>query len=249
MAQRAYDLLTLPYGLNETPAILQVAHIYLLYLKQFQECPVPSTEEKEETFTELLRKMILERSKIPNAIARGIDTWRIQTLSSKNDDDDDEDALQLQKQDKMVEMEDALYRFFTARVGVRFLTQHHIMSSPKRLLEQHKNDDDDDSEDEDFFLGCIQTNCSPYKEVTKVVNYVEKQTKDYYGICPEIQIIDAQRPLDEEDGEKTKSNNNKRSAPNDNFTYVPHHLRYMVGELLKNSCRATVKRYACNENR
>jgi hypothetical protein len=143
MAQRAYDLLTLPHGLNETPAILQVAQVYLLYLEQFQKCPVPNTVETEERFTNMLKHMILERSSIPNAIAKGIDAWaaankkpRDQQDTHQNDDDNDElDQHQHQQQQRLQGMEDALYRFFTARVGLRFLTQHHIMSSPKRLQE------------------------------------------------------------------------------------------------------------------
>jgi pyruvate dehydrogenase kinase 2/3/4 len=225
MAQRAYDLLTLPHGLNETPAILQVAHVYLLYLKQFQECPMPNSVETEKQFTNMLQHMILERASIPNAIAKGIDAWQAsrQTLQQSHDNDDDSAVLEEQI---IQDMEDALYRFFTARVGLRFLTQHHIMSNPKRLEELKEQDD------KDFFLGCIQTNCEPIHEVHKVVKYVQKQTEDYYGTCPEIQIIDATSPPGDDD-----------DTQHVNFTYVPHHLRYMVSELLKNSCRATVKRY------
>ena len=56
---------------------------------------------------------------------------------------------------------------------------------------------------------------------------VRKQTIAYYGdgVCPEIQIVDGD----------ARQGRNK-------FTYVPHHLHYMVGELLKNSCRATIKK-------
>jgi pyruvate dehydrogenase kinase 2/3/4 len=250
MAQRAYDLLTLPHGLNETPAILQVAQVYLLYLEQFQKCPVPNTVETEERFTNMLKHMILERSSIPNAIAKGIDAWaaankkpRDQQDTHQNDDDNDElDQHQHQQQQRLQGMEDALYRFFTARVGLRFLTQHHIMSSPKRLQEDvaassslspSSKKEEANQQDDDFFLGCIQTNCEPVQEVKKVVKYVQKQTKDYYGICPDIQIVDTASSPPYKDNGKQQGN----------FTYVPHHLRYMVGELLKNSCRATIKRY------
>ncbi|KAG7355552.1 two-component system histidine kinase [Nitzschia inconspicua] len=233
MAQRAYDLLTLPHGLNETAAILQVAHVYLLYLEQFENCPVPTTVETEERFTNMLQHMILERSSIPNAIAKGIDVW---AANQKGDvvgeagdaADPDEDEEQ-----RFQDMEDALYRFFTARVGVRFLTQHHIMSSPKRLKEVATSSAANSDEDDEFFLGCIQTNCEPVHEVRKVVKYVQKQTEDHYGTCPEIQIIDT----------ASSPPRNGSTLQKGNFTYVPHHLRYMVGELLKNSCRATIKKH------
>ncbi|OEU14047.1 alpha-ketoacid dehydrogenase kinase [Fragilariopsis cylindrus CCMP1102] len=212
LAQRAVDLLTLPHGLNEIPAVLQVAHVYLLYLEKFQDCPIPTDVQSEELFTDMLQSMVLERSSIPNAIARGVDTWI--------------DERSFNNIKRYAEMEDALYRFFTARVGLRFLTEHHVLSSPIRI----SNKLEEDFNENNSFLGCIQPNCCPSLEVRKVVEAVKKQTMDYYGdgVCPEIQIVDK----DMHGGERKN-----------NFTYVPHHLHYMVGELLKNSYRATVKRH------
>jgi len=256
VAQRAVDLLTLPHGLNEIPAVLQVAHVYLLYLEKFRDLPRPKDVESEDLFTDMLQSMVLERSSIPNAIANGVDTW-IKTEeansssavaereagknNNKNSDGEiiDDDRKQKRKQ-RYVEMEDALYRFFTARVGLRFLTEHHILSSPLRAANQcqifsrmkHENNTSNDynenRDDTNSFLGCIQPNCCPSREVRKVVEAVRKQTIAYYGdgFCPEIQIVD---------GDARQGRNN--------FTYVPHHLHYMVGELLKNSCRATIKNH------
>ena len=80
------------------------------------------------------------------------------------------------------------------------------------------------SENENIF-GCIQTDCDPIREIENVVDTITLLTQDLFGVCPEIQIVDASQ------GEHDSK-----------FTYVPHHLQYMVGELLKNSCRATVNR-------
>lgn len=246
IAQRAVDLLTLPHGLNEIPTVLQVAHVYLLYLEKFNDCSIPTDVESEDLFTDMLQSMVLERSSIPNAIARGVDAWMKSVAEEERQENSDTDSSEnsamhedkkQQKKERNAEMEDALYRFFTARVGLRFLTEHHILSSPFRAanLDLIKDDDnksscikiDKDGKDATF-LGCIQPNCSPSGEVSKVVEAVRKQTMDYYdGDCPEIQIVNG-------DINPTEKNNN--------FTYVPHHLHYMVGELLKNSCRATVKR-------
>jgi hypothetical protein len=58
-----------------------------------------------------------------------------------------------------------------------------------------------------------------------MADIVAQQTKEYYnGLCPEIHIVDCASDYDE-------------------FTFVPHHLQYMVCELLKNSCRASVRKY------
>ncbi len=236
VAQRAVDLLTLPHGLNEIPAVLQVAHVYLLYLEKFQDCPVPTEAESEEFFTEMLQGMVLERNSIPNAIARGVDEWmreqnsKAEELDSQ-DGGDDANAVE----NTLKEMEHALYRFFTARVGLRFLTEHHILSSPARAKQGGR-----DGYGNDSFLGCIEPDCCPTREVRKVVEAVRRQTMDYYGegVCPEIQIVDGDIATQQQQQQKLKM----RHETN-NFTYVPHHLHYMVGELLKNSCRATVKRH------
>lgn len=282
MAQRAYDLLTLPHGLNEAPAILQVARVYLLYLEQFQDCPVPNTIELEDRFTDMLQGMVLERSSIPNAIARGVDDWIEQYSQSSAV------VRPYEERERIREMDEALYRFFTARVGLRFLTEHHILSSPTRATStgssalrkaqssfativpppsssssaskttttsspasrtspsppttfDQQQDSTSSSSSSSSFLGCIQTNCEPVVEVRKVVDTVRKQTEDYYGLCPEIQIVDAQQ-FQQHNGRRGKD----KSSHHHNFTYVPHHLHYMVSELVKNSCRATVERHLNN---
>jgi pyruvate dehydrogenase kinase 2/3/4 len=211
IAQRAVDLLTLPHGLNETAPIRNVAHIYLKYLETFQSIPPPTNQEQEDAFTDVLQSIVLDRRNIPMAIARGINSWRDERR-------EDLDPTRLQ------DMEDALYRFFTARVGLRFLTEHHILSSPHRSQTSSLRNDHIAPDTKD--LGCIQTNCDPIEQVRMVADKVKTQTMNHYGVCPEIQIVDSSAHQD-------------KPA----FTYVPHHLQYMLAELLKNSCRATVRHH------
>lgn len=250
IAQRAVDLLTLPHGLNEIPAVLQVAHVYLLYLEKFQDCPIPTDTESEELFTDMLQSMVLERSSIPNAIARGVDAWiqnekaiAEEAAAAENGDDSVIDTAldENERARSLKEMEDALYRFFTARVGLRFLTEHHILSSPARIAYQLNDSSSLDDKNDTSFLGCIQPNCCPTQEVRKVVEAVRRKTMDYYGdgVCPEIQIVNGDIAAQQQPQHKKRHKTN-------NFTYVPHHLHYMVGELLKNACRATVKQHIEN---
>lgn len=203
MAQRAMDLLTLPHGLNQTTHVRNVAHVYLKYIEMFQQMASPTTPEEETAFTDMLESIVLDRQSIPVAIAQGIASWLDSAEGEIN-------RLTLQ------EMEDALYRFFTARVGLRFLTEHHILSDPNRNPLPHLSSSAN--------LGCIQTDCDPVQEIRNIIEDVTQQTKDCYGQCPDIELVDS-------------------STNPGGFTYVPHHLQYMVGEILKNSCRATVDRY------
>lgn len=228
IAQRAIDLLTLPHGLNRTREVQSIANTYLQYLQSLRDIPCPTNAKTESDFTNALKNFILDRQSIPMAIARGLQSLK------------DERKAPVDGR-RLAEMEEALSRFFTARVGLRFLVEHHVLTG---------NDENSDVlykqqlelegglellEDETLASetlesrdsrGCIQQNCDPIKEVKRTVARVTKLCRESYGISPEIQIVNC-------------TVGNGADAP---FTYVPHHLRYMLAELLKNSCRATVKR-------
>ena len=245
LAQRAYDLLSLPHGLSsESTPIRQVALMYVHYVQQFQNISMPTTPEEEDRFSELLHSMVLDRTTIPTTIAKGLWEWSLDHEKRGRED------FEL---DRHQEMEDALQRFFTARVGLRFLTEHHILSAPRnhptfynyvnpsdvvrQMLPMNGGDAVGANEEDDKTSrsrtpakgkedrGCIQHDCNAVLECQKVAQEVARQTYDCYGICPEIEIVDRQ------------------STTAQVFTYVPHHLHYMLAELLKNSCRASVERY------
>ncbi len=231
IAQRAVDLFTLPHGLNRTREVQSVANTYLQYLQQLRQFPMPTNAETEREFTKTLKEFVLDRHSIPMAVARGL-----QRL--KDDRKAPEDARRL------AEMEEALTRFFTARVGLRFLVEHHVLSGSgdnsdtlyRKQLEAEGGWDLLDQENyanlevgsnsQENFCGAIQKNCDPVKEVKRTVARVTKLCRESYGIAPEIEVVDC---TPDKDADIV-------------FTYVPHHLRYMLAELLKNSCRATVRK-------
>eukprot|EP00934_Nitzschia_sp_Nitz4_P009009 Nitzschia sp. Nitz4//scaffold77_size91520//61045//62638//NITZ4_004898-RA/size91520-augustus-gene-0.64-mRNA-1//1//CDS//3329558015//8999//frame0 len=220
MAQRAADLLTLPHELSNVQHIQDIAGYYLNYLEQFKQRPSPSTQEEEDAFTDMLQSFIVDRKSIPKYVARGVDEWLTKTANTADSE---------QQREELREMEEALYRFFTARVGLRFLIEHHIFSSPTRNgLEARKTQSsliEPEYRDQETYLGCIQKDCDPVREVARVANSVAFQMEEKYGCCPEIQVVQA-----------------SQESPKATFTYVPHHLHHMVGELLKNSCTAIVKK-------
>jgi pyruvate dehydrogenase kinase 2/3/4 len=230
IAQRAVDLLTLPHGLNRTREVQSIANTYLNYLQTLRGIPLPTNGESERKFTEQLNEFILDRHSIPMAISRGL-----RSLSDERKAPVDGRRLS--------EMEEALNRFFTARVGLRFLVEHHVLSGRGEnsddlyrkqleaegaafLADHLRGGEDCESPEEEASCGAIQRDCDPVKEVRRTVARVAQLCRESYGISPEIEIVVATP----ERGEGVS------------FTYVPHHLRYMLAELLKNSCRATVRR-------
>mmetsp|Transcript_12221 Transcript_12221/g.27502 ORF Transcript_12221/g.27502 Transcript_12221/m.27502 type:complete len:591 (-) Transcript_12221:82-1854(-) len=214
VAQRAVDLLTLPYGLSDATPIRQVACAYITYCHRMMSFPCPETYEQEEAFTDLLQSLVLDRTSIPAAIARGLQQWRKENQANELESE------------RLQEMEDALYRFFTARVGLRFLTEHHVLSCHRDSAKDLRKVTGLFNSNRDDFSGCIHSSLDLVNEINRVADLVVEQTKDFYGISPRVEVVDCITDRDYDAGD---------------FTYVPHHLHYMMGELIKNSCRATVR--------
>ncbi|CAK9007359.1 unnamed protein product [Durusdinium trenchii] len=194
LAQRVLELESLPYRLGERSGIRDVIEwytgfVHLLEDKRFllqfgvkpiqqpTESPVPYTEELDKEFTMLLTRVFEEHSEVIQAMAFGVQDLIAELR---------EDYSHVQ-----AEVDAILRRFFTARIGMRFLLQHHIESFRNR--EGHS--------------GILQLACDPEVIARKAVEGIHHTNPG-------------------------------------TFTYVPMHLHYMLTEVFKNSCRATVERHA-----
>ena len=51
------------------------------YLQSIQEFPLPTTIEQEGDFTDMLQTLVLDRTKIPESIAQGVQEWRQARIS------------------------------------------------------------------------------------------------------------------------------------------------------------------------
>ncbi|GMH58236.1 hypothetical protein TL16_g02563 [Triparma laevis f. inornata] len=200
IAQRAVDLESLPYGLARTPPVRRICHIYREYVETLTGLKSPSDTQSEEEFTNILKSQVLDRSTIPNSINEGLNSLK-----------DDRREVLTPRSLKM--MDQALYAFFLARVGLRFLTEHHIACEP-RSREMGVNG------------GLIDNKCDPVKETKSCIESVRESCLDKFGVAPEIELV----PIYPNEEQTT-------------MTYVPTHLRYMISELLLNSAEATIKHH------
>lgn len=219
IAHRLSELQSLPYGLAETQPIKKIIDTYIVYLSRFYACKKPKTARQERQFTEMLRDIVLDRHSIPNALYFGLADLKDQRREGLSEME-------------METLEQDISRFMMARVGLRFLTEHHVLSSPDlelsrafRQQQAYLRDDADGDDSYVCFNGAISNRCNPVVEATRVANQVRKDCLSAMGMAPEIQIIDCC---------------DKDAA---NFTYVPMHFHYMIAELLINSCRATVRHH------
>lgn len=210
IAQRVVDLTTLPAGLSQTKAVRDVCLTYTRNILDLQNLSAPTDENSEKAFTDLLRTMVLDRTTIPQSVNIG--------LSSLKDNRREEISKSL-----CTRLDSSLYRFFLARVGLRFLTEHHIACDP------HKNASQG---------GLIDNECDPVVECKTVMEEVEDECKEEYGVCPPFTlVVPKEYPKHDRKGLSKTAKRRKR------MTYVPTHLRYMLKELLTNSAVATIRRH------
>jgi len=231
IAQRVLDLRALPGGLGNSPAIRAAADVYVDYVERFRSFPVPASVADEERFTAMLEELVLDRMSVPCAIAKGLRSLKDGRRSPAR---------------FTLDIDAALYKFFTARVGMRFLTEHHVLSSPRWTRARSPLLDADPYYYGSLYAGreepgCIQRDCDALAEAKSVADDVSARVRAAYGgACPEIIIVNAAKKSGGI-GKKTLGGAKKRGKRP--FTYVPHHLRYMLEKLLKNACVATLKRH------
>lgn len=193
LAQRVLELESLPYRLGERSGIRDVIEWYTGFVHLLEESPVPYTEELDKEFTMLLTRVFEEHSEVIQAMAFGVQDLIAELR---------EDYSHVQ-----AEVDAILRRFFTARIGMRFLLQHHIESFRNR--EGHS--------------GILQLACDPEVIARKAATDSAMLCRASLAQAPHIAI--------------------HHTNPG-TFTYVPMHLHYMLTEVFKNSCRATVERHA-----
>lgn len=161
LAQRTLELLSLPYGLPERPGICEVIKWYSEYVQILEEAPVPTNMHEDEDFTRMLDSILHERNQVMHTLALGV-----QDLMAE---------LGADYEKIHVEVDAILRRFFMARIGLRFLLQHHVESLNNR--EGHS--------------GIIQLECEPAALARKAAADCVMLCKAHLGQSPEI-VIEAE---------------------------------------------------------
>ncbi|CAE8696961.1 unnamed protein product [Polarella glacialis] len=160
MSQRVLELLSLPYRLPERQGIRDVISWYTGFVQDLEDAPVPSTAAQDEEFTNLLTRVFEEHSEVIQAMAFGI-----QDLMAE---------LGEGYQAVQPEVDACLRRFFMARIGLRFLLQHHIESFRSR--EGHS--------------GILQLECDPAATARKAAKDAMMLCRAHLGQAPHIAIHD-----------------------------------------------------------
>ena len=134
LAQRVVELEQLPMGISATHDVTDVRNLYAEYYERMANSPEPKTVEDEGDFTTLLEVLLLDHTKVVETMSNGIIEVRRKKKYGF-------DTLEQQVVDEV------LNRFYMARIGLRFLIEHHIVSK-----DPHPG-----------FSGIIESQCSPIR--------------------------------------------------------------------------------------
>jgi len=156
IAQRVLELQQLPFGLPKRRGIRTVVAWYVEHLMSLEAAPLPKTAEEDEAFTNLVTRLFEEHTEVIQQLAFGV-----QDLMAD---------LGPEYEEVQPEVDAALRRFFMARIGLRFLLQHHIESFRNR----------------DGHSGILQLNCDPVAVARKAAQDSAMLCRAHLGQAPPL---------------------------------------------------------------
>ncbi|GFZ13834.1 pyruvate dehydrogenase kinase [Actinidia rufa] len=113
IARRAIELDTLPYGLSQKPAILQVRDWYLDSFRDLRSFPEIKDTNDELEFTQMIKMIKVRHNNVVPTMALGVQQLK-KALNPKIDYEDLDDIHQF------------LDRFYLSRIGIRMLIGQHV---------------------------------------------------------------------------------------------------------------------------
>jgi len=196
VSQRVMELRCLPFGLSESHGIKEVIDNYTSYTLDLLTMDPPCEEEELEMFSRYMQYLLQDNTEVVQTMALGV----IQARRSIQEKD-------LPDFRRLVDL--VLVRFFTARIGLRFIIEQFIASREYKT----------------GFAGVIESFCNPVLIAQRAAEDASQLCKQHKDVAPKVLF-------------HTPGANFSEDLQ---FTYVPHHLHYMLTEILKNSMRATVE--------
>jgi pyruvate dehydrogenase kinase 2/3/4 len=147
-------LSSLPFGLAQKQGVLDVKETFIRGFDGLLLLKTPQNLKDDFEFTALLQSILQDNKTVIQSMAVGV----LETRSEMGN---------FLTQDRSETLDEYLNRFFMARIGVRFLLEHHIRS---------KNN-------AEGFSGIIQSNCNPMIVAQDAADESMQLCETYYGMC------------------------------------------------------------------
>jgi pyruvate dehydrogenase kinase 2/3/4 len=164
IAQRVHELAMLPESLAECAEVRQVRSWYVHYFNLLTAFPMPSCSEDERRFTQLCKHILQSPDAVVLALSMGIVSWR--NRQSRRWRRDGGDAR----------LDDILDRFYMARIGLRFLLEHHVSVTT----------DDGRGSGGTQQAGIIEQRCQPAAVAQVAAEHARQLCEMHLGDCPPI---------------------------------------------------------------
>jgi len=158
LAQRCVELGKLPYGLPEKRGVVDVRAMFDRSFSKLVALPKPQTLADDDALVEVLTGILNDHSEVVASMALGV-------LEARKEFSNDPQVNE--------RINYYLNRFFMARIGLRFLIEHHIQS---------KNN-------APGFSGILQSDCNPTLVAQDAADDAQHLCNQLYGVSPEINIM------------------------------------------------------------
>jgi len=196
VSQRVMELRCLPFKLSESHGVREVIENYTSYVLDLLTMDPPSQDDDLDMFQRYMQYLLQDNTEVVQTMALGV----IQARRNVGEKELDDFA-------RLVDL--VLVRFFTARIGMRFIIEQFVSSGEFKA----------------GFAGVIESFCNPVNIAQRAAEDASQLCRQHKGIAPKVMF-------------HTPTANFSQDL---HFTYIPHHLHYMLTETLKNSMRATVE--------
>jgi len=155
---RIAELSDIPFGLADNRHIQSVRNTYIRSFEKLLDFKTPSTISDDVVYTELLKKILKDHNGVVQSMAVGVLERKMEVALSK----ESTQILNLY-----------LNRFFMARIGIRFLIDHHIASNNTHF----------------GISGIIHSECEPASVARQAADDCIMLCERQYGVSPEIKIV------------------------------------------------------------
>ena len=159
LAQRIQELSSLPFGLAEKSGVLEVKEAFTRGFESLLVMNPPQTLEDDDQFTTVLKSILQDNTRVIQCMALGVLEVRADM------------GTQLTPI-RSSALDNYLNRFFMARIGLRFLLEHHISSK--------KNNEG--------FSGIIQSNCNPMTVAQHAAEDSMDLCHTHFAVSPLVRI-------------------------------------------------------------
>ncbi|KAL9689659.1 hypothetical protein QQ045_010048 [Rhodiola kirilowii] len=162
IARRAVELETLPYGLSEKPAVLQVRDWYVDSFRDLRSFPDIKDSNDEKEFTKMIKMVKVRHNNVVPMMALGVQQLK-KGLGRKTCYED------------LYEIHEFLDRFYMSRIGIRMLIGQHVALHDPNLPPN--------------CVGYIDTKMSPVEVARNASEDARSVCAREYGSAPEVKIF------------------------------------------------------------